>query len=252
MNIWRAANPNAEPADEEAAMFRIIQARQDPNIKGQGANKIEMAKSWNKARDAITEKAIAGYDMKSRYTQLASALDQASTGALAPLRTFVQKYAEEFGIPVDENELANAESAKALTSQLMLLARSPKGLYGGLTGNTSDKDIVFLREMQAQLGNTPEANNMIMDYMNYTSDTAIALENHKIDWVSEWYDKYGDDRPPNIDKWQKEQRDFLRENSYQKRLERKYATPPEGVAPDEWDELSLQEKQYFMSVGGNL
>jgi hypothetical protein len=57
------------------------------------------------------------------------------------------------------------------------MVQEGRTLNGGMPGSLSDKDIVFLKQSQAGLGNTPEANQRILDIYKQLHQRRIELDN---------------------------------------------------------------------------
>ena len=82
--------------------------------------------------------------------------------------------------------------------------RSPNGIFGGLTGNTSDRDVKFLLAGVAGVDKLPGANKLIIDAMR-------KIYQRKIDYnkeASTWIEQNGDTKGMNglithMNEWQK-------------------------------------------------
>jgi hypothetical protein len=89
----------------------------------------------------------------------------------------------------DNKELMNATDAaqalQALTNQGALGLRSPKGIFGGLTGNTSDRDIQFLKDGLAGLGKTPGANKLIIEALEKIYQRKLEYNAEAARWIEE-------------------------------------------------------------------
>lgn len=85
-----------------------------------------------------------------------------NTDALQPYTTDIMALAEAaFGIRI-KDDLPAMQAIEAMANQMALRLRSPQGGFGGLTGNTSDKDIGFLLAAMAGIDKTPQANQIIL------------------------------------------------------------------------------------------
>lgn len=81
-----------------------------------------------------------------------------------------------FGVDIEalgvKDDTASAQALESVSNEIALRLRNPdSGL--GLTGNTSDRDITFLKSIPPSLGKTKGGNELIIDY-------AVRLNDHKI------------------------------------------------------------------------
>jgi len=90
-------------------------------------------------------------------------LDRVETGKLADWKKTVQQYSEYLGLPgVDVQNLSAAEAFNALSNQLALQSRN-QGEGMVLTGQTSDRDLTFLENMNPQLITSKGGNKLLID-----------------------------------------------------------------------------------------
>lgn len=75
-----------------------------------------------------------------------------------------------FDTPELRKTVADTETAKAGINKMVQEGRS---LNGGMPGSLSDKDLVFLKESQAGLQNTPQGNQRILDIYKQLHDRRI-------------------------------------------------------------------------------
>jgi hypothetical protein len=78
---------------------------------------------------------------------------------------------------------SSAEAVTAIQNQMALGLRSPKGIFGGLTGNTSDRDVKFLIDGVAGLNKLPGANKKIMAAMRRIYARRIDYNNEAAKWI---------------------------------------------------------------------
>jgi hypothetical protein len=111
-------------------------------------------------------------------------LDQGlRTGAIQPFVTSMSGYLKDIFPKIKINpNLAGAEAFRALSNQAALRLRNPEsGL--GLTGNTSDRDLTFLKQSVANLGQTPEANRILLIVAQAKARREMALSEMKRDML---------------------------------------------------------------------
>lgn len=102
-----------------------------------------------------------------------------------------------------------ASAAQAISNRLALALRSPTGPDGGLTGNTSDRDLKFLKAGVPGIDKQPGANTLLIDYgiklaernqaalaekAKYLAHakTTVGLDEHMQEWVSQQPDLFAD------------------------------------------------------------
>jgi hypothetical protein len=91
-----------------------------------------------------------------------SMLDQGlQTNAWAPFIASAAAYLKPLGIEISK-DLPYAQAFRAVSNMAALRLRNPRSGMG-LTGNTSDTDLKFLRESVARLGTVRQANYMILN-----------------------------------------------------------------------------------------
>jgi hypothetical protein len=85
------------------------------------------------------------------------------TGALAPLINFAKKYLVDMGLMTlaQAAGLSRVELFQATANMRALEMRNPESGYG-LTGNTSDRDIIYLSNAVIQLSKTEAANEALL------------------------------------------------------------------------------------------
>jgi hypothetical protein len=65
------------------------------------------------------------------------------------------------------------------------MVQEGRTLNGGMPGSLSDKDIVFLKQSQAGLGNTPEANQRIIDIYKQLHQRRVEMDNARQAYVDD-------------------------------------------------------------------
>ena len=201
-NIYRIIkDPNASKEDKDFIM-NYTMYNKDPELQrnlkfagaeGTGAGNLVHAEDIAKATQTGKEKGELGYinlkeyqkeyadirnsakeaqNMNNTYTDMEKLLDTGiKTGTLANAELEAKKLLNVFGI--DSKGLAEGQAFKALGNQLALRMRNPSSGFG-LTGNTSDRDVKFLKSTVPQISNTPEGNRLIIKL-------AKAVNNRKIE-----------------------------------------------------------------------
>ena len=201
-NIYRIMkDPDASKEDKDFIM-NYTMYNKDPELQrnlkfagaeGTGAGNLVHAEDIAKATQTGKEKGELGYinlkeyqkeyadirnsakeaqNMNNTYTDMEKLLDTGiKTGTLANAELEAKKLLNVFGI--DSKGLAEGQAFKALGNQLALRMRNPSSGFG-LTGNTSDRDVKFLKSTVPQISNTPEGNRLIIKL-------AKAVNNRKIE-----------------------------------------------------------------------
>ena len=115
---------------------------------------------------------------RSTFQKMKSLFEQSrgkfKTGALEPFKVKVAALAEAFDLKINITGLGAAQAFDALSSELALRLRNPdSGL--GLTGNTSNRDLAFLRAAVMGLGKTKLANEILMNLSIAALDRQIEV-----------------------------------------------------------------------------
>lgn len=76
-----------------------------------------------------------------------------------------------------EEAKKTASDTDVAVSGINKMVQEGRTLNGGMPGSLSDKDIVFLKQSQAGLGNTPEANQRIIDIYKNLHNRRVELDN---------------------------------------------------------------------------
>ncbi len=100
-----------------------------------------------------------------RLDALNALLGQTYTGAGAEVTMKIKRAAKAVGIDLSKynvaDDVAPAEAAKALSSEMALELRNPAG-GAGMPGAMSDKDREFLQSMTPNMGLTPEGRKLLI------------------------------------------------------------------------------------------
>lgn len=105
------------------------------------------------------ERGTAARRQNSQLTFFNQALSGVQTGAFEDTKATVRSLAARLGVPVDESQLASAETIRALTAQLVAEElRQNKGPQ-------TDFDARYAASYMPGLGMTNESNQRILDYM---------------------------------------------------------------------------------------
>ena len=113
---------------------------------GQGANKIP----------GVIGKSVKASADISKINTIRSLLNNANTGAGQSLINQGKKLFNRFGLNFDENAIGLGDSIEALTSGMVLQSVSQ------MKGALSDRELGFLQNMQANIGNTKAGNYLIL------------------------------------------------------------------------------------------
>lgn len=102
------------------------------------------------------------------------------TGTGAQQLLTAKKLAKAIG--VDVGDVSGPEAIQAIGNQFALELRNPSG-GAGMPGAMSDKDREFLQASVPGLGQTPEGNRKIIDYMKRVAQRSIDVERLRQDYV---------------------------------------------------------------------
>lgn len=127
----------------------------------------------NTAPNKVYEQAVKDTEMadsaNQKVAELTTMLEEAKktpTGWTVPYTLPVRAALQSMGITIDENNetVPLQQIMQSNSAKMALNLRSPEGAFseGGLTGSTSDRDLRFLLGAVAGLGNTPEANQVML------------------------------------------------------------------------------------------
>lgn len=102
------------------------------------------------------------------------------TGTGANQVLAAKKLAKAIGI--DVGDVSGPEAINAIGNQFALELRNPAG-GAGMPGALSDKDREFLQQSVPGLGQTPEGNRKIIDYMKRVAQRSLDVERLRQDYV---------------------------------------------------------------------
>ena len=128
---------------------------------------------FNKLQDEATE----ALTQQRTLDALGGLLDQVeSQGPFAGASQFLKRTAVSLGIELQDfgvaDDTAPAQAATALTNAIALRFRNPEsGL--GLTGNTSDRDVKFLKSLVPDIGNTKAGRQLMIDVMRRVNQRKV-------------------------------------------------------------------------------
>lgn len=85
-------------------------------------------------------------------------------------------------IGIDTSDLGPTEAIKSISNQFALELRNPAG-GAGMPGAMSDKDREFLQSMVPGLGQNPQGNALILDYMKRVAQRSVDVERLRQQYV---------------------------------------------------------------------
>jgi hypothetical protein len=129
-----------------------------PEQRGYGT---EIGKKNAIRESKINEESAIARSQVATLDAMDNLLDRINTGKLAKVQMNLQQYANSLGLPVDVKNLGAKEAFNALGEQMALQSRNlGEGMV--LAGQMSDRDVQFLRDMNAQLVMSKAGNKMIL------------------------------------------------------------------------------------------
>lgn len=102
------------------------------------------------------EKANSSAQLVDEMQIFKELVQTAQTGRLTSITLPIAQFFKEAGIEI-RTDIPALEAIQAAQNQLALRLRNPESGFG-LTGNTSDRDVTFLKDAVGGLQNTPEGN----------------------------------------------------------------------------------------------
>lgn len=136
------------------------------------------------SKDAIEASSTAD-QIESNVEELAVMRDlaaEADTGVTAPITTRLKAILQDFGIQVGNDDVDLMQTLNAQQNQMALRLRNPKSGFG-LTGNTSNQDIIFLKDAVAGIEKTPAANYAILTTMMAKQRRLAMLERARSEFI---------------------------------------------------------------------
>lgn len=140
------------------------------------------------------------------YQLMLDVAKEAKTGALVPYTKPVQEFLLNLGLsatPDSNNQVRLLEVMQAQQNKLALKMRNPASGFG-LTGGTSDNDILFLKAAGPGLAQTPQTNVVLAIFGLSKARRDAELEGMKSDWI--WEHK-------TLDGWRAFRNKWVKENS---------------------------------------
>jgi hypothetical protein len=116
-----------------------------------------------KSATDLSDKADTLLNQVSEIQNFRDMVENADTGALVPVTLPIQAAFQDIGIALND-QLPLLQALQAQQNQMALRLRNPDSGFG-LTGNTSNQDIRFLKDSVAGVEKTPEANRAILTIM---------------------------------------------------------------------------------------
>ena len=134
--------------------------------------------------DSIGEAATARQSIADQQFMMDRLDEGLTTGALSPIGSRAASFLSSLtGIDI-QSDLPAAQAFEALSNRAALVLRNPEsGL--GLTGNTSDRDLRFLKSSVAGLGTGEEANRILLITGIARDRRKAELAEGKAEWISE-------------------------------------------------------------------
>ena len=176
--------PDVLTPEAEAQRIRIARAKKTdisvaaPDVtvspgeteeqKGLGKYRVGVFSDTQKeAKNAINQ--------NRQLNALSQLLEQQATGRGTPTIRNIQALAQTFGIPIgDPKEVGAFQASETLIAEIALRMRNPEsGL--GLTGNTSEKDLAFLRSIPPSAGKSKIGNRLTVNALKKINDRKIAV-----------------------------------------------------------------------------
>jgi hypothetical protein len=113
----------------------------------------------------VLDQAQQSFEDLSRLDRLGALLDQVDTGTFAGLKTDVFAGLKSVGFNISQstqNQVDAAQASRQIANEMALQLRNPDSGFG-LTGNTSDRDLTFLKESIPSFKNTPGALSLMVE-----------------------------------------------------------------------------------------
>lgn len=129
---------------------------------------------------------LSAVDAKQAYVKFEELLKGVNTGKLTPAYKTVVQYGRSMGIDIGNKELPALEAMNAISNQLAMKMRNPESGFG-LTGQTSDRDVQFLKDAVVGIEKTPGGNQILIDWAKKIADRKV----HVAQMAREWRKKNG-------------------------------------------------------------
>lgn len=162
--------------DYQINLARAAAANTTIDMKDETKWAEKMSELFVKSYDELQTSASQSADMLGNLDALQSAFSTGiTTGFGGESLQKLRKIGLSLGIG-DADKAAAGELVNSVANQLALQMRNPAN-GGGLTGSTSDADREFLKAAQANLGNSPEGNALIMIAARKAAERKIQIAN---------------------------------------------------------------------------
>jgi hypothetical protein len=161
---------------------RLTQAQgQEPQDPAAEAYKTAEAKSWAEKNQKIQTDAQGSQAALGNIDTARAALSDPNVyqGSGGESVQKLKKLGQAFGF--DVQGVNNGDVAQALLTKMVQESRA---LNGGMPGSLSDKDVQFLKDANAGLGKTPEANQRILDIYSKMHNANLEREALRSQYVA--------------------------------------------------------------------
>jgi hypothetical protein len=114
----------------------------------------------------------------SQFREMAMTAD---TGWFAPATLPIKQAFQQLGVPIAD-DVPLLEAMRAQQNLMALRLRNPDSGFG-LTGNTSDRDVTFLKDSVAGIEKTPEGNRAVLTIMMAKQRREAFLSRAKAEYI---------------------------------------------------------------------
>jgi hypothetical protein len=164
----------------------------------------------------------------------------ADTGFFTPVTLPIKQMFKDLGWKIKFTEdVPLLETIKALQNQMALRLRNPDSGFG-LTGNTSERDVKFLKDMVAGIEKTPEANRVVLTIMMAKQRRVAFLEREKAEYIFQTGSLVG---------WGKLKKQLIERERFLNEEETEFISraaggspAPQGVPQNDWDDITPEEE----------
>jgi hypothetical protein len=167
--------------DKSASPSSVAYSKGTPEYAQREAE-TESAKMWAKEGTQVifdmNEAAYKAQSMKQQLGMMSQLVEAAEPDMLAGIKLWANRAANALGMEPFDDTMGPSEALRALSNNMALKMRDPKGLSGGLPGNVSDKDLTFLTDSIPKLTSSKAGNKLIIEILNAQQD--MLLEKQQI------------------------------------------------------------------------
>lgn len=128
-----------------------------------------------KRYEAIKEKGDIAQSRIYNMERLDQLIGDLETGRLTEVGTELANWGVNLGLKIDPN-LGNKQASQSILNQTAMIMRNPKG-EGGLTGQTSDRDLTFLQQAAGTLNLSKEGRRLLIETMKKLSMRTLEISN---------------------------------------------------------------------------